>query len=234
MTATLDFLTKTSKIKNIALQLKLYLKFRLLRSGDIELNPGPLNFENAIKELRLYQVNLKFLTLNCTSLHKKRERLKTLLKQMDNNTILGLTETWPDANDSDSKWNINNEKFKIFRSHRSPKIVKKLSGGVMLIVPIHFSPRILKNVNRPNKKFYDSLWIEIICSSEPSLLNITYNPRKGYSSNFLEELADCIDDTIKCKSRIVLLGDFNIKYLDEKEKQSLETVVFALRSSSSE
>ena len=111
ITATLDFLTKTSKIKNIALQLKLYLKFRLLRSGDIELNPGPLNFENAIKELRLYQVNLKFLTLNCTSLHKKRERLKTLLKQMDNNTILGLTETWPDANDSDSKWNINNEKF---------------------------------------------------------------------------------------------------------------------------
>ena len=81
MTATLGVFTKISITKNIALQLKLYLKFRLLRSGDIELNPGPLNFENAIKELRLYQDNLKFLTLNCTSLHEKREGLKTLLRQ---------------------------------------------------------------------------------------------------------------------------------------------------------
>ena len=129
MTATLGFFTKTSKMKNIDLQLKLFLKFRLLRSGDIELNPGPLNFENAIKDLRLYQDNLKFLTLNCASIHKKREGLKTLLKQMDNNTILGLTETWLDANDSDSIWNVDNEKYKIFRSDRSPKNVKKLGGG---------------------------------------------------------------------------------------------------------
>ena len=159
MTATLGFFTKTSKMKNIALQLKLCLKFRLLRSGDIELNPGPLNFENAIKDLRLYQDNLKFLTLNCTSLHKKREGLKTLLKQMDNNTILGLTETWLDANDSDSIWYVDNEKYKIFRSDRSPKNVKKLGGGVMLIVLTHFSPRILKNVKRANEKFYDSLFL---------------------------------------------------------------------------
>ena len=89
----------------------------------------------------------------------------------------------------------------------------------MLIV--YFSPRILKNVKRPNKKFYDSLWIEIICSGEPSLLNITYIPQKSYSSNFLEEMADCIDDIINCKSRIVLMGDFKINYFDEKEKQSL-------------
>ena len=94
----------------------------------------------------------------------------------------------------------------------------------MLIVPIHFSPRLLKNVKRPNEKFYDSLRIEIICSGEPSLLNITYIPQKSYSSISLEQMADCIDDIINCKSRIVLMGDFNINYLDEKEKQSLETV----------
>ena len=142
---------------------------------------------------------------------------------MDNNTILGLTETWLNANDSDSIWNVENEKYRIFRSDRSPKNVKKLGGGVMLIVPIHFSPRVLKNVKRSNEKFYDSIWIKILCSDEPSLLNITYNPQKSYSSNLLEEMADCIDDIIKCKSRIVLIGDFNVNYLDEKEKQTLET-----------
>ena len=33
-------------------------------------------------------------------------------------------------------------------------------------------------------------------------------------------MADCIDDIINCKLRIVLMGDFNINYLDEKEKPS--------------
>ena len=37
-------------------------------------------------------------------------------------------------------------------------------------------------------------------------------------------MADCIDDIINCEWRIVLMGDYNINYLDEKEKQSLETV----------
>ena len=111
MTATLVFFTKVSKIKSIASQLKLYLKLGLLRSGDIELNPGPLKFEKAIKQLQLYQDNQNFLSLNCTSLHKKREGLKTLLKQMDKNIFLGLTETWLNANDSDSIWNVDNEKY---------------------------------------------------------------------------------------------------------------------------
>ena len=61
---------------------------------------------------------------------------------MDNNTILGLTEIWFGANDSDTKWNVDNEKYEIFRSDRSPKIVKKLGGGVMLIVHLRIrSPR---------------------------------------------------------------------------------------------
>ena len=38
---------------------------------------------------------------------------------------------------------------------------------------------------------------------------------------FLEEMADCIDDIINCKSRIVLMGDYSINYLDEKEKKLL-------------
>ena len=35
-------------------------------------------------------------------------------------------------------------------------------------------------------------------------------------------MADCIDDIINCKSRIVLMGDYKINYLNEKEKQSLD------------
>ena len=50
----------------------------------------------------------------------------------------------------------------------------------MLIVLLHFSPRILKNVKRSKEKVYDSFWIEILCSGEPSRLNITYNPQKSY------------------------------------------------------
>ena len=37
-------------------------------------------------------------------------------------------------------------------------------------------------------------------------------------------MADCIDDIINGKSRIVLMGDYNNKYLDEKDEQLPETV----------
>ena len=188
MTATLGFFITNSR-KNTVLQLILCSKFRLLRSGDIELNPGPLKFENAIIDFRLYQDNLKFLIINCTSLHEKREGLKTLLKQMDNNFILGFTDTWLGANDSDLIWNVDNEKHKIIRSDRSPTKVKKTRWWSYAYCSDTFSPdTILKIVKRSYEKFYGSLWIDVICSGEPSLLNITYNPQKSYSSIFLDLL----------------------------------------------
>ena len=62
----------------------------------------------------------------------------------------------------------------------------------------------------------------VLVNREPSLLNITYNPQKAILQIFLEEMADCIDDIIHCKSRIVLMGDFNINYLEEKENNHLK------------
>ena len=57
---------------------------------------------------------------------------------MDNNTILGLTETWFDANDSDSIWNVDNEKCEFLRSDRSPKMSKNKVVELCLLFPYIF------------------------------------------------------------------------------------------------
>ena len=60
----------------------------------------------------------------------------------------------------------------------------------------------------------------------PSLLvNVTYNPNKQNSTDFLDQLAINIDYAITKNEKIILLGDYSINYLDTLERSRLETVI---------
>ena len=56
-------------------------------------------------------------------------------------------------------------------------------------------------------------------------MNVTYNPNKQNSTDFLDQLAINIDNAITKNEKIILLGDYNTKYLDTLEKSRLETVI---------
>ena len=61
------------------------------------------------------------------------------------------------------------------------------------------------------------------CSS--LLVNVAYNPNKQNSTDFLDQLAINIDNAITKNEKIILLGDYNINYLDILERSRLETVI---------
>ena len=56
-------------------------------------------------------------------------------------------------------------------------------------------------------------------------MNVTYNPNKQNSTDFLDQLAIKIDNAITKNEKIILLGDYNINYLDTLERSRLETVI---------
>ena len=56
-------------------------------------------------------------------------------------------------------------------------------------------------------------------------MNVTYNPNKQNSTDFLDQLAINIDNAITKNEKIILLGDYNINCLDTLERSRLETVI---------
>ena len=92
----------------------------------------------------------------------------------------------------------------------------------MMLVPKVFSPKIRNDLNLFTGNF-ESVWKLPTC---PSLLvNVTYNPNKQNSTDFLDQLAINIDNAITKNEKIKLLGDYNINYLDTLEGSRLETVI---------
>ena len=75
-------------------------------------------------------------------------------------------------------------------------------------------------------KTFESLWVECkLCSHKSTLINISYNPNNQFFSQFLNELAFCIDKASTENKSISLLGDYIINYLNNKEKQKLDTII---------
>ena len=58
-----------------------------------------------------------------------------------------------------------------------------------------------------------------------NLINISYNPRETLFHLFLEQLSLSIDFAVTENKPITLLGDYNIDYLNKRERQDLETVI---------
>ena len=100
----------------------------------------------------------------------------------------------------------------------------------MLFVPHKLAPKERSDLNLFNKSLFDSVWVE--CRSDFSqscstkmLINLSYNPHKKYSKEFLGDLDINLDQSFSQSSSIILMGDYNIDYLDNQERGNLENVI---------
>ena len=57
------------------------------------------------------------------------------------------------------------------------------------------------------------------------LVNFCYNLSRSNFINFLEQLTLNIDNAFSFSNKITLLGDYNINYLDSKEKENLDSII---------
>ena len=56
-------------------------------------------------------------------------------------------------------------------------------------------------------------------------MNVPYNPNKQNSTEFLDQLAINIENAITKNEKIILLGDYNINYLDTLERSRLTVIL---------
>ena len=94
-------------------------------------------------------------------------------------------------------------------------------GSVLLIVPRKRNPKLRVDLAFKSTLF-DTLWVERICRKikKVYLINISYNPKKLLYEEFLEQSARSIDRAITENKTIIMMGDYNINYLENKEKQN--------------
>ena len=200
----------------------------LTQSGDVEKNPGPIEtIETVYGICSKNCANLKFVHLNFQSNIRKRMQLKKFLDDMGENTIIGISETWLKKEDSDNLWNLHPRTHAMFRYDRQ-SAVKKKGGGVLLYIPVKLAPKLRPDLIFFDKEKYESVLVECkstfnISSEEKMLVYLCYNPSRLNFIDFLEQLTLNIDNALSVSNKITLLGDYNINFLDSKEKENLDS-----------
>ena len=96
----------------------------------------------------------------------------------------------------------------------------------MALIPKTLSPKIRPQLNRFDLNVFDSLWINLTLPDKTqALLNVAYCPNKKYTDSFLEQLALNIDTAVTENKKILMVGDYNINYLNHTEKVKLDTIL---------
>ena len=152
---------------------------------------------------------------NSQSIQKKHLQLKSLLNDIGSNCIYVLKETWLNITDSNGFYKPNANQFDIYRCDREDK----KGGRLLLLLITRFcnSQQHVQNI--------ENRGVECKLSSHKSILiQIFYNPNKLFCSQFLDELALCIDKASHKNKSISLIGDYNINNLKNKEKLKLDTI----------
>ena len=201
-------------------------------SGDIELNPGP-HLENLIE----YSKNLKnrgtshsplFLLIYCQSLKNKFEEFANFSQTAPINTFVAVTETW-----LDTYGNIENNfltaTHTFFGKCRAEETGDSKGGGLGIFVPKKFTADIKPSRETVDESFFESIWVEIIDHlTEKLLVKVSYCPNKHLGEYFLVQLSTEISGAYSVTDNFILLGDYNLNYLNKTEKSKLD--IFASNS----
>jgi ribonuclease P/MRP protein subunit RPP40 len=151
------------------------------------------------------QSKLKCICMNARSVVNKIKELKLLVEE-ENVDVVAITETWLNETITDEEMNISG--FVLFRRDRNDPI-KRRGGGVAMYIKNELNP--VYNCELSEDSFSESLWCNIICENENTLLGVCY--RAPDSSELNDEKLYGLINSIS-KYRVVVMGDFNLPELD--------------------
>ena len=166
------------------------------------------------------------LHINCRSLLNKREELENIIEQLKPN-IICLTETWFDGSVSPKEYVPDG--YKIIRHDRTElfktKYGKNNGGGVAILYKEHIK---IQKISIITDSIEEILWVRVKTKFN-LLLGILYRPvytdmMKEYKEeSFLESNLRTACEIAK---NIILLGDFNINYLNKNDNltEKLENI----------
>ena len=82
--------------------------YKLIKSCDIETNPGPPHtFKFVSNIFNKRSKNLKFFFINGQSITKKKHQIEHMLHDLGENTIFGMCETWLSETDDGRYWKFD-------------------------------------------------------------------------------------------------------------------------------
>ena len=171
----------------------------LLRSGDVERNPGPPS-----------ETGLCVVHVNVRSLGKKLDLFEAESKHCDTIT---LSETWLSKRDN------NNE---LHLSHFHPPVRQDRAddphGGVAIYVRnnLYCKPRPDLHVNN-----LEAVWIETKMNQEKLLVASFYRPPNA-KSDYWKLISDSIQKANNTMNKYIILGDFNMDFQDNPSKYFLD------------
>ena len=179
----------------------------LMRSGDINPNPGPVNSSAANPEPRQDGFNLRGLHTfyaNARSIVNKLDLLELEMSQRNYDLIV-LTETHLDHSILDSE--IFPSHYTVFRKDRT---TNGRHGGGVLIAVRDCIPATLRVTHQCESEL---LFIDLLFSHERRItLGVFYRPPGG-DTKPLEDLRICIQE-LNSTAELILLGDFNLPDID--------------------
>ena len=159
--------------------------------------------------------------------------MRNFINDLGPNTILAVTETW--LKDDDLKtWDVSPQTHKCLSCYRK-STTKSKGGGILLYIPIQLEPKEKPKLNLCNVEHFESIWVELKLQKTSSqvnkvLLNVSYNPEKSLYGLFLDDLSKSIEAAMHKTPNIILMGDYNINYKTQLEKNHLNSLLnqFAL------
>ena len=174
--------------------------FRLLISGDINPNPGPVSVSTAgkiscpemnVRSLKSYHKDSTTNWQSVCNLHRFQD-----LVYAENSDVIGVNETWLNQNISNCE--ILHSGFTIFGRDRSDRG----GGGVLIAIKTAFFKAVkeFKPESEAELQQLEILFAEITTLIGQRILYcFCYRP----SNNFLHEVCDQFDN-------MVISGDFNL------------------------
>ena len=177
-----------------------FCKFLLLLSGDVSLNPGPIQRSPDISSTIWEPLNKKglhFLHININSLLLKKDEIKCIANKTKA-AIIGITESKLDHTVPDSE--VNFPGYDILRCDRN-----RNGGGVACYIrkDLCFNTRTL------HCKEIENLVFDILLpKSKPITIGVFYRPPN--QGEFMDLMVEKFSNLNLKDNEIYLLGDFNI------------------------
>ena len=168
----------------------------LLRSGDIEVNPGPLN------ELNVCHINARSLCPNDRS--KRIDEIQSLLCIRDGYDIICISETWLNESIPDDALDIPG--FQLFRKDR----LNARGGGVTIFVGETLPVRRRRDLESDQ---LEHIILEVQSQGKRFILSCCYRPpgaNAQTSQEFIDNLQIIINNILfDGPESFFMLGDFN-------------------------
>ena len=135
--------------------------YLLLKSVDIEINPGPvLPYALMMKKLKLIDSRIKILHQNARSLAGQHLLLKEPIQDIGYNCIYAFSETWLSQNHPEEFWLVDKQNFDCFRKDRI-QTTKTKGGVIIMYIPKILKPRLRDDLNCFPDTNFESLWVEL-------------------------------------------------------------------------